>query len=64
LQKQLAASGAEIPVIFISAHEDPRAVEMALAAGAEAFLYKPFDDHDLLAVIYRALDRTKKDRAD
>jgi two-component system response regulator FixJ len=64
LQKQLAASGAEIPVIFISAHEDSRAVEMALAAGAEAFLYKPFDDQDLLAAIDRALDQTASERAD
>ena len=64
LQKQLAASGAKIPVIFISAHEDSRAVEMALAAGAEAFLYKPFDDQDLLAAIYRALDQIANDRAD
>jgi two-component system response regulator FixJ len=64
LQTQLAASGAEIPVIFISAHEDSRAVEMALAAGAEAFLYKPFDDQDLLAAIDRALDQTASERAD
>jgi len=64
LQKQLAASGAEIPVIFISAHEDARAVEMALAAGAVAFLYKPFDDQDLLAAIHRALDQTANDGAD
>jgi len=64
LQKQMAASGAEIPVIFISAHEDSRAVEMALAAGAEAFLYKPFDDQDLLAAIDRALDQTANDGAD
>ena len=64
LQKQLAASGAKIPVIFISAHEDSRAVEMALAAGAEAFLYKPFDDRDLLAAVDRALDQTVSERAD
>ena len=58
LQKQLAASGAKIPVIFISAHEDSQAVELALAAGAVAFLYKPFDDEDLLAAIDRGLDQT------
>jgi FixJ family two-component response regulator len=64
LQKHLAASGVEIPVIFISAHEDSQAVEMALAAGAVTFLYKPFDDHDLLAAIDRALDQTASERAD
>jgi len=64
LQKQMVASGAEIPVIFISAHEDSQAVELALAAGAVAFLYKPFDDQDLLAAIYGALDQSAKDRAD
>jgi FixJ family two-component response regulator len=63
LQKQLAASGAKIPVIFISAHEDSRAVEMALGAGAVEFLYKPFDDQDLLAAIYRALDQIANDGA-
>jgi len=64
LQEQMVASGAEIPVIFISAHEDSQAVELALAAGAVAFLYKPFDDQDLLAAIYGALDQSAKDRAD
>ena len=64
LQKQLARSGAEIPVIFISAHEDSQAVELALAAGAVAFLYKPFDDQDLLAAIDRALDQTANSGAD
>jgi len=64
LQKHLAASGVEIPVIFISAHEDSQAVEMALAAGAVTFLYKPFDDHDLLAAIYRAVDQIANDGAD
>ena len=64
LQTQLAASGAKIPVIFISAHEDSRAVERALGAGAVEFLYKPFDDQDLLAAIDRALDQTASERAD
>ena len=64
LQKQLARSGAETPVIFISAHEDPRAVELALKTGAVAFLYKPFDDEDLLAAIDRALDQDANDGAD
>jgi FixJ family two-component response regulator len=64
LQTQLAVSGAETPVIFISAHEDSRAVEMALGAGAVEFLYKPFDDHDLLAAIYRAVDQIANDGAD
>ena len=64
LQTQLAASGAKIPVIFISAHEDSRAVERALGAGAVEFLYKPFDDQDLLAAIDRGHDQTASERAD
>ena len=64
VQKQLVASGAKIPVIFVSAHEDSRAVEIALGAGAVEFLYKPFDDQDLLAAIDRALDQTANDGAD
>ena len=35
---------AQLPVIVITAHETPETRESALAAGAIAFLRKPFDD--------------------
>ena len=48
LQRHLADSGVAIPIIFISAHEDIRAREKAMAAGAVSFLQKPIEDHTLL----------------
>lgn len=50
-QKQLCASGAGIPIIFITAHEDPHTRTIAMAAGAVAFILKPFDDQSLLDAI-------------
>ena len=57
LQKQLAASGSKLPVIFITAHEDTLAEKTALEAGAVAFLQKPFDDQLLFDAIDIALNR-------
>src|ERR1043166_2395144 len=41
VQDQLALSGRKIPVIFITAHDDIKSREKALAGGALAFLRKP-----------------------
>jgi FixJ family two-component response regulator len=57
LQKQLAASGSKLPVIFITAHEDTLAEKTALEAGAVAFLQKPFDDQLLFDAIDIDLNR-------
>ncbi|HTS81735.1 MAG TPA: response regulator [Myxococcaceae bacterium] len=57
LQEHLAASGAAIPIVFMTAHADATARARALAAGAVAFLEKPFSDDDLLDAIDRALGR-------
>jgi DNA-binding response OmpR family regulator len=45
-----------VPVIVISAHDGSGAEQQALAAGARAFVAKPFDHSRLLAEIQRALD--------
>src|SRR5215813_7574791 len=42
LQRQLLAAKRELPMVFISAHDDPAAHRRALTAGALAFLRKPF----------------------
>jgi FixJ family two-component response regulator len=55
LQKYLADNGSDMPIIFITAHEDIQASRMALEAGAIEFLKKPFDDQALLEGIQRAL---------
>lgn len=51
LQKYLQAAGIGIPIIFITAHENPKAFETAMEAGAIAFLQKPFDDQTLLNAV-------------
>ena len=57
LQKQLAASGSKLPVIFITAHGDALAKKTALEAGAVAFLQKPFEDQTLFDAIDIALKK-------
>ena len=56
LQTELAALGSTVPIIFITAHDDPKARSRALNGGAAGFLEKPFDDEDLLAAIHTALE--------
>ena len=60
LQKQLIASGSEIPIIFITAHEDPEAHTLAMEGGAIAFFQKPFDDQKLFDAIHLALDQNTR----
>jgi FixJ family two-component response regulator len=51
LHERLVAAGARIPVVFITGHDDVSTRERAHAAGAVAYLRKPFDDELLLAAI-------------
>jgi FixJ family two-component response regulator len=55
LQRQLALANYRIPVIFITAHADADTQARALAAGAVAFLSKPFDEAALLDAIRSAV---------
>lgn len=57
VQEQLAQSGSRLPVIFITAHDEVGARERALAAGAVAFLRKPFDDELFIKTLNVALKR-------
>ena len=56
VQERLARSGHRYPVIFITAHDDAALREQALAAGALAFMHKPFNDELLIKVLNVALD--------
>jgi len=56
-QHQLAETGVQIPVIFITAHGDIPMSVRALKSGAVEFLTKPFRDQDLLDAIQQALER-------
>ncbi len=55
LQRTLAAGGHRIPTIVLTAHGDHEVRRLALAAGAVAFLGKPFDPDTLLSVVDAAL---------
>jgi FixJ family two-component response regulator len=55
LQRQLANSHSEIPIIFITSYEDDEVRARALNTGAVDYLLKPFNDEDLLDAIGAAL---------
>jgi FixJ family two-component response regulator len=57
LQRDLAAAGNPIPIIFITGHGDIPMSVRAMKAGAAEFLTKPFRDEDLLAAIRQAIAR-------
>jgi FixJ family two-component response regulator len=58
LQRQLAVSNSDVPIIFITAHEDEDQRRQALEAGAVAFLYKPVYEEALLNAVDTALKDT------
>lgn len=55
VQAWLASSANPLPVIFITAHDDAGVRDRALAAGAVAFLRKPFNDELLIKTLSEAL---------
>ena len=55
LQRQLVAGHYEIPVIFITAHEEDGMRARALSDGVEAVLIKPFSEEAILNAIHSAL---------
>jgi len=55
LQRRIRLDRPDLPVIFISAHQDDEARQRALDEGAVRFLYKPFDGAELLRAIEAAL---------
>jgi FixJ family two-component response regulator len=57
LQRRLTANGDSIPVIIITAQGDDENRAKAIAAGAIAFLKKPFQEQVLLTAIDLALER-------
>jgi FixJ family two-component response regulator len=57
LQRQMAVGNSHIPIIFITAYAADNRRNQALEAGAAAFLYKPFQEGELL----NAIDAVLKD---
>ena len=57
VQQRMANRQRHLPVIFITAHDETGMRERALAAGAIAFLRKPFNDDLFIKTLRAALDR-------
>jgi FixJ family two-component response regulator len=55
VQRRLARTDPGLPVVVVTGYGDDLTRREALAAGATAFLGKPFDDQALLDAIRRAL---------
>jgi DNA-binding NarL/FixJ family response regulator len=54
----LRAAGVRAKCVVLSATETPAIVELALQAGAAAFITKRIDPHDLAAALRQAFDQT------
>jgi FixJ family two-component response regulator len=61
LQNHLSRLGFDIPIIFMTAYPDESIKERVLAAGAVAFLRKPFEIHgkSFTDCLFAALNRRK-----
>jgi FixJ family two-component response regulator len=54
VQRRLA--GTNVPIVFVTAHDDLAVREQALAAGAHAYLHKPFDDEVFIGAVSEAVN--------
>lgn len=63
-QRQLAALGLDLPIVFITGHGDVPMGVQAMKAGAIEFLTKPFRDQDLLEAIQLGIERDGARRRD
>lgn len=56
LQARLKEERCNVPIIFITAYDDPEIRAQAMKDGAVEFLAKPFDHQVLLKILRRTLD--------
>src|SRR6202045_2358610 len=61
-QVEMAKSGIQIPIIFMTGHGDIPMSVQAMKAGAVDFLSKPFRDQDMLDAVTTAIERDRKRR--
>ena len=64
LQRELAATDAELPIIFLTGHGDIPMSVRAMKAGAVEFLTKPFREQELLDAIRSAIERDRTMRTE
>jgi len=62
LQRELAATDRQVPIIFITAHADIPMTVQAMKGGAIEFLTKPFRDQELLDAVEAGLARDRARR--
>jgi FixJ family two-component response regulator len=62
LQRRIRIERPNLPVIFISAHNDDETRQRAFDQGAASFLYKPFDAGELLEAIRVALPNSLNEK--
>ena len=55
LKRRLTADRNWLPIVFVSAHDEPEVRSKAAQVGAVAFLGKPFDEGSLLDAVFLAL---------
>lgn len=53
LQEYLASVHSEVPLIFVTAHDEISSAELARRAGPDGYLRKPFDGEVFLAMVRR-----------
>jgi FixJ family two-component response regulator len=61
LQSHLAATGRQIPIVFVTGYPDDGVRAKALESGAVCFLTKPFVDGELIDGLRTALTSDDKD---
>jgi FixJ family two-component response regulator len=57
LTRELSAGGSRVPVIFITAHDEPSVREAVERCGAAALLIKPFAGRKLLETLDNVFER-------
>jgi FixJ family two-component response regulator len=62
VQSRIRRAHKNIPVVFITAHDDRNAQERALAGGAVAFLRKPCNDALIIRTLETALERGRAEK--
>lgn len=63
-QRDLAAAGVSLPIVFITGHGDIPMTVQAMKGGAIEFLTKPFRDQDLLDAVNIGIARDRTRRHD
>jgi two-component system response regulator FixJ len=56
VQRRMTISDADVPIIFMTGHDDKRSRQLAIDGGACDFFQKPFAPNQFLAAIRVALN--------